>query len=120
MRLTRKYFFDIEVYIDAHGSGAEKGGKKAMEKMAAINQSTNFYSVNSEISKINKAAGIKPVSLSKEMFELLEYSLEIAELTNTAYDPTIGRLVQLWQTVKTKGSLPPFSENRESITISRL
>ena len=105
-----KFLFDTEVYIEAYGSDAEKAGKKAMKKMATIDQRANFYSVDSEITLLNGSAGKKPVPLSEDTFELLERALEIAELTNGAFEPTIGPLVQRWQRAKTDEELPSSVE----------
>ncbi|MFB6468126.1 FAD:protein FMN transferase [Cytobacillus sp. Hz8] len=113
-----KFLFDTEVYIEAYGSGSERAGKKALERMAAIDQVTNFYSKSSEISKLNAAAGKKTVSLSQDTFELLERSLEIADLTKGAFDPAIGPLVQLWQTAKREKTLPSSKEIKSHLPLT--
>lgn len=50
----------------------------------------------SEISRINQNAGIEPVKISTETFEVLSCALEIAKLSDGAFEPTIGNLVELW------------------------
>ena len=50
----------------------------------------------SDISRINQNAGIMPVKISTETFEVLSCALEIAILSDGAFEPTIGRLVKLW------------------------
>lgn len=50
----------------------------------------------SDISRINQNAGIMPVKISTETFEVLSCALEIAKLSDGAFDPTIGNLVELW------------------------
>ena len=50
----------------------------------------------SEISRINQNAGIMPVKISTETFEVLSCALEIAKLSDGAFEPTIGNLVELW------------------------
>jgi thiamine biosynthesis lipoprotein len=101
-----KFLFDTEVYIEAYGPNAEKAVNKAMEKMAAIDQEANFYSEDSEIALLNQSAGKNAVHLSKDTFELLEKSLEIAELTSGAFDPAVGPFVQIWQTAKAEEVIP--------------
>ncbi|MDR2143549.1 MAG: FAD:protein FMN transferase [Treponema sp.] len=51
---------------------------------------------NSEVSRINKAAGLVPVPVSPELFTVLERAVYFAEASGGAFDPTIGPLVQLW------------------------
>ena len=50
------------------------------------------YIKDSEISAINKFAGIKPVKVSPETFEVIKKSVEISELTDGAFDITVGAI----------------------------
>jgi len=45
---------------------------------------------------INKRAGIEPVKVRADLLDLLEKALHYAALSDGAFDPTIGPLVQLW------------------------
>ena len=58
----------------------------------------NFSTTNpkSFVSAVNAAAGKHPVFVGKDVFTVLKKALEIAELTDGAFDPTIGPLVTLW------------------------
>lgn len=105
-----RFLFDTEVFIEAHGAGAEIVGSEAMEKMATFDQAANTYSANSELTKVNKAAGVEPIAVSEDIFQLLQRSLEIADLTNGIFEPTIGPLVQLWQKAKVEEVLPTTEE----------
>jgi thiamine biosynthesis lipoprotein len=46
------------------------------------------FDTNSELSKLNNSNG-KEVKVSKELFKLVKFSLDLANKTNGAYDPTI-------------------------------
>ncbi|HMK59685.1 MAG TPA: FAD:protein FMN transferase [Dissulfurispiraceae bacterium] len=56
----------------------------------------NFYSETSEISEINRQAGLKPVKVSQDTLDILEKSVYVSEKTDGAFDVTIGPLVRLW------------------------
>jgi thiamine biosynthesis lipoprotein len=45
---------------------------------------------------INRNAGLEPVHIRADLIELLETALYYAELSDGAFDPTIGPLVRLW------------------------
>jgi thiamine biosynthesis lipoprotein len=45
---------------------------------------------------INRQAGLEPVKVRADLIELLETALYYAELSDGAFDPTIGPLVRLW------------------------
>ncbi len=51
---------------------------------------------SSELEELNQNAGIKAISVSKELFELLKTSITIAELSEGTFNPAIGNLVKLW------------------------
>ena len=112
-----RFLFDTEVFVEAYGVGAEKAVKQAMEIMKEIDLPTNFYSADSEITKLNEAAGKYPVPLSTLVFELLQRSLQISELTHGYFDPTIGPLVQLWQNAKEENLLPSAEEVEDRLQL---
>jgi len=45
---------------------------------------------------INEKAGIEPVKVRADLLEVLEKALHYAALSDGAFDPTVGPLVQLW------------------------
>lgn len=51
---------------------------------------------DSELSRINRMAGIEAVPASPELFSVLERALFFAEVSDGAFDPTVGPLVRLW------------------------
>ena len=64
-----------------------------------INEIENRMSVNlpnSYISRINRNAGVAPVVVPEDVFEVVERALYFAELSDGAFDPTIAPLVTLW------------------------
>jgi len=45
---------------------------------------------------INEQAGIEPVNVRADLLDVLEKALHYAALSDGAFDPTVGPLVQLW------------------------
>jgi thiamine biosynthesis lipoprotein len=78
----------------------EDGTDELYSTLAArLNEIERVFSVNlpdSEISRINQNAGIRPVEVSDEMLALLEKACYFARKTDGAFDPAIGPLVALW------------------------
>jgi thiamine biosynthesis lipoprotein len=64
-------------------------------KAAAMFQSATETLVSGVVA-INRQAGIEPVHIRPDLIELLETALYYAELSDGAFDPTIGPLVRLW------------------------
>ena len=51
----------------------------------------------SEVSLINKNAGIEPLTVSEELFQLIERSIQMGDLTQRAFDITFQGLSVLWR-----------------------
>src|SRR5574344_1050323 len=69
------------------------------ELFARLTQIDTEFSVNketSEISMVNNAAGDHPVAVTSDVLYVIKEALKYAELSNGAFDPTIGPLVKLW------------------------
>jgi len=69
-------------------------GFKEIERLDHL---INYYSPESELSMINKNAGIMPVRVSPETLNLIEKSVYIAKITGGAFDPTVSPLLRLWR-----------------------
>jgi thiamine biosynthesis lipoprotein len=79
---------------------ADSAIDKAFKKIDEYDHLFSFFSPDSEVSLINKNAGIKPVKVSKDTFELVKKTVEISELTGGAFDATIGPVMVLWDFAK--------------------
>ncbi len=69
----------------------------AVHEIRRIEKKLTTYSEDSETALINRNAGIKSVMISREIFELIERSQKISEITQGAFDITYGSAdKQLW------------------------
>ena len=66
---------------------------------------------DSEVSRINRAAGAAPVAVSPETFEVIERSLEVSRISGGAFDITFAALSGIWDfTGKQPGKAPEPAE----------
>ncbi len=72
----------------------------------------------SELELVNQNAGKEPVPVSKELFELLKITIDIAEKTDGAFNPAIGALVKCWDIGFSGKSVPPKKEILSTLAIS--
>jgi len=79
---------------------AEKGIDAAFSEIETLEKLTNFFSPDSEISHINRNAGISEVKVSPETLELLDKALFISKKTEGAFDITIGPVITLYDFYK--------------------
>ena len=82
--------------VSASGDSAEKAIDAAFSEIEKIASLTNFHAVDSEISRINKNAGLAATKVSPEVLELLGKALSISEMTDGAFDITIGAVTGLY------------------------
>jgi thiamine biosynthesis lipoprotein len=61
-----------------------------MEEMHRIDRAMSPFKPESELSRLNREAAKAPVSVSKEMFELVARSIEFSELSEGAFDITFA------------------------------
>jgi thiamine biosynthesis lipoprotein len=81
-----------------------------MAELKRLDSMMSLYKADSEIAKVNRAAGSKPVHVSPEMIEVVQQALRTAKFTHGAFDVTIGPLVVLWQMRLKEGSVPTDRE----------
>lgn len=83
---------------------------QAFERIADIEQKMSIRISSSEVSLINQNAGIKPVIVSEDTFLVIKEALEVAKLSNGAFDPTVGPLVSAWNIGSDDARVPPQEE----------
>ena len=67
-----------------------------IQVMESVNQSMSTYLSNSELSLLNQLPESVPVDLSASLLDVLNESLMISELSDGAFDVTVGKAVSLW------------------------
>ena len=82
--------------VSASRDNAEKAIDAAFSEIEKIDFLTNFYAAGSEIALINKNAGISATKVSPEVLELLGKALSVSEMTEGAFDVTIGSVTKLY------------------------
>lgn len=80
---------------------------EAIAEVQRIEKLLTTFGDFSQTNQINAKAGIEPVPVDKEVFDLIERSLRISALTQGAFDITYGSLDKsLWNFDKNMTSLP--------------
>lgn len=65
-------------------------------RLAEINGLMSTYDPQSELSRFNASRDLEWFTLSPETFTVLSRSIDIWQQSEGAFDPTVGRLVRLW------------------------
>jgi len=81
--------------------------EKVERDLKKVNAQMSTYIEDSEISLFNKGNEQKVTPVSPWFAKVLSVSLEIAQVTGGAFDPTMGPLVNLWGFGPNKHKKPP-------------
>lgn len=88
---------------------AEAGFRKGHELDARFTD----YKPDSELMKLCGKAGQGPVSVSSELFDVLDLAQNLAHRSDGAFDVTIGPVVRLWRLARRTRELPPELELKD-------
>jgi len=94
---------------------AEAAINKAFAEIDRLSKLLDHFSKDSEVTLINRSAGLKPVSVSKETFEVIGKALYVSEKTFGAFDITVGPLMDLWDF--REESLPDSAVLKEKLSL---
>lgn len=75
-------------------------------RMLQLHNRFSFFDPDSEISQINRQAGIRPVAVGEDTFQLLSLALVYARETDGTFDVTAGALSELWRNAIRTSTLP--------------
>ena len=98
--------FEISVVTDNEQWGNEKINIGVSE-IQRIERLLTTFSDDSETNLVNRNAGILPVEVSRETFDLIQRSMRISAITQGAFDITYGSIdKRLWNFDQNMTSLP--------------
>ena len=86
----------------------------AFAEITKIDELMSDYKNDSEISELNRDGFRRAVVVSKATYEVLQRSIEFSELSDGAFDITIGPLVDLWRSAAEANSVPTDDELSEA------
>ncbi|MGV3698019.1 FAD:protein FMN transferase [Flavobacterium sp.] len=107
--------FTISVVADDEEFALENI-KIAIQEIKRIEQLFTTYKADSQTNLINENAGIRPVKVDMEVFDLIERSVAISRITQGAFDITYGSIDKsLWNFDKTMTELPTAETARKMV-----
>lgn len=103
------------------GMEEETGEKIIDEAIAEVKRIENLFTTfhpGSQTNLVNRNAGIRPVIVDQEMFDLIQRSIRISHLTDGAFDLTYGSVDKsLWNFDVSMTVLPDIETARQSVRL---
>ncbi len=106
--------FDISVVADSE----EKGNEYiyiAITEIKRIEDIISSWNPSSQTSLINKNAGIEPVKVDKELFDLIERCIAISKLTDGAFDISYASMDRIWKFDGSMTTMPSEESIQKSV-----
>ncbi len=97
----------VVVYA-ADDATARRAARAAYARIAELEQIMSDYRPQSEVRRLASRAGAE-VPVSEPLYAVLARALELARLSDGAFDPTVGPFVALWRDARRTGRLPERS-----------
>ncbi|EPY2306121.1 FAD:protein FMN transferase [Clostridium sporogenes] len=111
------YLMGTIINIKAYGKNADKAVQASVDKISDIENKMSLNISTSEINKINKNAGIAPVKVSKNTFDVVKASLIYSEKTKGSFDITVEPLVSIWGIGTDKARIPSRDEINNALKL---
>ena len=94
---------------------ADKQIAIAIGEISRIEALISSWKPTSETSNINKNAGVSPVKVSKELFNLIQRALKISNLTDGAFDISYASMDKLWKYDGSMTQMPSKDAIKKSV-----
>ncbi|MCB0822891.1 MAG: FAD:protein FMN transferase [Bacteroidales bacterium] len=88
----------------------------AVAEIQRIEKLISSWDPNSQTSEINKNAGIRPVKVDEELFNLIDRAIRISKLTEGAFDISYASMDRIWKFDGSMKSMPSEAEIKNSVS----
>lgn len=107
--------FDITI-VAQDSLSAEKYIDECVVEISRIEDLISEWRPQTQVSQINKMAGIAPVKADKELIDFTRRGLFFSELTDGAFDISFASLDKIWKFDGSMKRLPSEEEIRKSVS----
>jgi FAD:protein FMN transferase len=120
------FLMDTVMTVKIYDNGNEELIEKIFNRIEEIEEKMSVTIESSDVNMINKNAGVKPVEVDNETYQVLQKSIEYAQMSNGHYDPTVGPLVEIWdiksgETVRDNiPTIDEIEENKKLVDYKKL
>ena len=111
------FVMTTDVSQKVYGTNAEKAIESVENYLKESEQCLSTYLTDSEISEINAKAGIEPVQVSEDTFNLIKKAKALSEASCGHFDLTVAPLSKLWNISGEAPTVPSDEEIHEALEL---
>lgn len=115
-RMLMGTLVEITIY-EKSGVDTDHAADRAFAEIVRLERIFSSYIPDSDVSKVSAGAGGGMVPVAPEVIEALVTAIKISDLSEGAFDPTIGALAGLWGYSGEKGTVPSNTEISRALTL---
>lgn len=111
------YILGTTNILKAYGEKADIAIIEAMKKLLDIDNKMSVFKDTSEFSLINNHAGESAVAVSDDTYYVIKKSMQYAQMSNGAFNPTIRPVVELWNIGRNNSQVPKEESIKEKLQL---
>ncbi len=111
------YAMNTIVSVTARGRNPKPALEAAMAEVRRIDSLMSVSVSDSDICKINNAEPGEYVKVSKEVYELIELSIDVSEASGGYFDITVNPLVELWNINSDNPQVPSHDDINRALAL---
>ncbi|CAM4138538.1 FAD:protein FMN transferase [Flavobacterium sinopsychrotolerans] len=106
--------FDITIVAN-NSVSAEKNIDAVIAEITRIENLISEWKSDSQVSEVNQNAGIRPVKVDKEVFELTQRAIRFSEVTNGGFDISFAAMDKIWKFDGSMTAMPSAEAIQKSV-----
>ncbi|BDU26663.1 FAD:protein FMN transferase [Flavobacterium sp. GSB-24] len=106
--------FDISI-VDKDSLSAEQNIDIVIAEITRIENLISDWKADSQISAVNQNAGIQPIKVDREVFELAQRAVKLSEITNGGFDVSFAAMDRIWKFDGSMMEMPSAEAIKKSV-----
>ena len=106
--------FDISI-VAKDSLSAEQNIDEVIAEITRIENLISDWKPTSQVSEVNQNAGIRPVKVDREVFELTQRALRFSEITNGGFDISFAAMDRIWKFDGSMTEMPSAEAIKKSV-----
>lgn len=91
-----RIYMDTVCSINLYDQGTERLYNEVFERISQIEKACSVTLEDSDLSRVNLAAGLRPEPVSYDVYNLFEISRRVSEISEGAFDISMNPVISLW------------------------
>lgn len=106
--------FDITI-VAKDSVSAEQNIDTVIAEITRIENLISDWKTTSQVSEVNQNAGIRPVKVDREVFELTQRAIRFSEITHGAFDISFAAMDKIWKFDGSMTEMPSAEAIKKSV-----